>query len=103
MEDQIAGFLGLIGGMIIGILGWYFGRRKARNNRALDELYNHIWQKAKSYSWYVTLAVIYILFSLLLFGIEMSLPMTLGILLMAHLMSWAVVGTLLSIKYSIST
>lgn len=96
MGVSIGGIIGLYGGMICGILGWWFGRKKARENRGLDELYYHIWQKARSYSWYVTLGAIYVFFSLIVFGIELSSAMILGILLLAHLGSWGIMGAILS-------
>lgn len=98
MEVSLGGILGLYGGMICGILGWWFGRKKARENRGLDELYYHIWQKARSYSWYVTLGVIYVFFSLIIFGVELSAAMILGTLLLAHLSSWSIIGAILSIN-----
>lgn len=100
MGISIGGIIGLYGGMICGILGWWFGRKKAKKNRGLDELYYHIWQKARSYSWYVTLGAIYVLFSLIMFGVELSTAMVLGILLLAHLGSWAIIGVVLSINMS---
>ncbi|MBM7649938.1 hypothetical protein JOC78_002922 [Bacillus ectoiniformans] len=100
MEVSIGGMIGLYGGMICGILGWWFGRKKARENRGLDELYDHIWQKAKAYSWYVTLGAIYVFFSLVVFGIELNIAMVLGILLLAHLGSWAIIGAILSVNMS---
>lgn len=96
MEVSIGGIIGLYGGIICGLFGWWFGRKKARKNRGLDELYYHIWQKARSYSWYVTLGVIYVFFSLIVFGIELSSAMVLGILLLAHLGSWGIIGAVLS-------
>jgi hypothetical protein len=86
--------------MLCGLLGWWFGRKKAKKNRGLDELYYHIWQKARSYSWYITLGVIYVFFSLILFGIELSTAMVLGILLLAHIGSWGIIGAILSINMS---
>ena len=100
MELNIGGMIGLYGGVICGLLGWWFGRKKARKNRGLDELYYHIWQKARSYSWYVTLGTIYVFFSLIMFGIELSTAMVLGIFLLAHLGSWAIIGIILSINMS---
>ncbi len=96
MEVSFGGIIGLYGGMICGILGWWFGRKKARKNRGLDELYYHIWQKARSYSWYVTLGAIYVFFSLIVFGIQLSSAMVLGILLLAHLGSGGIIGAILS-------
>lgn len=33
MEFSIGGIVGLYGGMICGVLGWWFGRKKAKKNR----------------------------------------------------------------------
>lgn len=98
MEFSIGGIFGLYGGMIFGILGWWFGRKKAKKNRGLDEVHDHIWQKAKSYSWYMTLAAIYIFFSLIVFGIKLSTAMVLAVLLFVHLGSWAIIGLILTIN-----
>lgn len=100
MAVSIEGILGLYGGMIFGILGWWFGRKKARKNRGLDELYYHIWQKAKSLSWFVTLGTIYVFFSLIVFGIELSTAMVLCVLLLAHIGSWGITGIVLTINMS---
>lgn len=100
MEINIWGMIGLYGGVIGGLLGWWFGRQKARENRGLDELYYHIWQKARSYSWYVTLGALYVFFTLLSFGIELSTAMVLGILLLTHVASWGIIGIILTINMS---
>ena len=100
MEVSIGGIIGLYGGIICGLFGLWFGRKKARENRGLDELYYHIWQKTRSYSWYVTLGTIYVLFSLIMFGVELSSAMLLGILLLVHLGSWGIIGIILSINMS---
>ena len=102
MEMQLGGMLGLYGGMLMGLLGWWFGRKKARENRGLDEVYQHIWQKARSYSWYMTLAAIYFLFSLVSVGVKMSPAMVLGILLLVQLASWGFSGVVISINMSVS-
>ncbi len=98
MEISIGGIIGLYGGMTCGILGWWLGRSKAKKNRGLDELHGYIWQKAKSYSWYVTLAAIYIFFTLIVFGIELNAAMVLGSILLVHLGSWGIIGGVLSIN-----
>ena len=100
MEINIRGMIGLYGGVIGGLLGWWFGRQKARKNRGLDELYYHIWQKARSYSWYVTLGALYVFFTLLSFGIELSTAMVLGILLLTHVASWGIIGIMMTINMS---
>lgn len=94
---SIGGLVGLYGGAIAGILAWWFGRWQAKKSRGLDEVYQNIWQKTRSYSWYVTLFAIYLLFSLHLFGFEMRVAMVLGVLLLIHLASWAVIGVVLSV------
>lgn len=100
MEINIWGMIGLYGGVIGGLLGWWFGRQKARKNRGLDELYYHIWQKARSYSWYVTLGALYVFFTLLNFGIELRTAMVLGILLLTHVASWGIIGIMMTINMS---
>ncbi|WP_320939889.1 hypothetical protein [Lysinibacillus capsici] len=100
MEINILGMIGLYGGVIGGLLGWWLGRKKARKNSGLDELYYHIWQKARSYSWYVTLGALYVFFTLLNFGIQLSTAMVLGILLLTHVASWGIIGIILTINMS---
>lgn len=102
MGVQIGGLIGLYGGAVCGILGWYFGRRMAKKQRGLDELYEHIWQKARSISWFFTLAAIYILFSLVVFGIELSPAMVLGIIMLVHIASWGITGMILSINMNMT-
>jgi len=96
MGVQIGGLVGLLGGMICGLAGWYFGRRAAKKERGLDEVHDFIWQKARSYSWYVTLVILYVLFFLYVFGVAISVPVALGILMFVHLFSWAIIGVILS-------
>lgn len=98
MEISIEGIIGLYGGMLFGLFGWWFGRRSALKKRGLDELYELIWQKARSYSWYATLVTIYVFFSLVVFGFELSVVMVMGILLIVHLGSWGIAGAILSVN-----
>lgn len=102
MGVQIGGLIGLYGGATFGILGWWFSRRMAKKKRGLDELHDHIWQKARSISWYFTLAAVYILFSLVVFGIELSVAMALGVMLMVHMSSWGITGIILSINLNMT-
>jgi hypothetical protein len=102
MGEQLAGAAGLYGGAILGILGWWFGRRMAAKQGGLDELYEHIWQKARSISWFFTLAAIYIFFSLLIFGVELNTAMVLGVILLVHFASWGFTGVVLSINMNMS-
>lgn len=102
MGVQIGGLIGLYGGAIFAILGWWFGRRMAKKQRGLDELHEHIWQKARSISWFFTLAAIYVLFSLVIFGIELRAAMVLGVIMMVHMASWGFTGMILSINMNMT-
>ena len=85
-------YVGLFGGIVFALLGLYFGRRAAKKNRGLDELHDHIWQKARSISWYATLVAIYVLLILGIFEIEISLIPAVSLLLLVHVGSWGVSG-----------
>lgn len=98
MEVQIGGLIGLYGGAVIGILAWWFGRRMAKQQRGLDELHDHIWQKARSISWFFSLASMYILFTLIMFGMELRAAMVLGVIMLVHFASWGITGVILSIN-----
>ncbi|APH05017.1 hypothetical protein [Bacillus weihaiensis] len=102
MGLQIGGMIGLYGGATFGLLAWWFGRRMAKKQRGLDELHDHIWQKARSISWFFTLAAIYILFSLVVFGIELRAAMVLGIIMIVHIASWGITGVILSINMNMT-
>lgn len=97
MGAQIGGLIGLYGGLLCGLIGWYVGRKKASKERGLDETHKFIWSKARSYSWFATIAAIYLFFSLYLFGVEMSLAMVLGLLIFIQLGVWALSGIALSV------
>lgn len=98
MEVQIGGLIGLYGGAVIGILSWWFGRRMAKKERGLDELHAHIWQKARAISWFFTLASIYLLFTLIMFGMELRAAIVLAVIMVVHMMSWGFTGMILSIN-----
>ncbi len=102
MEIQIGGLVGLYGGAVIGILAWWFGRRMAKKQRGLDELHDHIWQKARSISWFFTLASIYLLFTLIMFGMELSPAIVLAVIMVVHMTSWGFTGMILSINMNMS-
>jgi len=74
---------------------------KAKKNRGLDELYDRIWQQAKSYSWYMILAAIYIFFSLMVFGIELNIVIVLGVFLLVHIGSLGIIGVILIVNICI--
>jgi membrane protein YqaA with SNARE-associated domain len=92
MTNQVMGFVGLFGGALMGLTGWWLGRYFARKKNGLDERYYAIWQKAKSTSWFCTTFAIYILFTLVLCGIQLQKEAILGILLTIHLFSWSFAG-----------
>ncbi|WP_107841749.1 hypothetical protein [Metasolibacillus meyeri] len=102
MSTQIWGAIGLYGGAALAILSWWFSRRIVKKQRGLDELYEHIWQKSRSISWFITLASIYILFSLVIFGVEIGAAMVLAIILTVHLASWGITGMILSINMNMT-
>lgn len=97
MEVNILGMVGLCGGALMGLGGWWFGRKKARKQRGIDEVHDHIWQKARSYAWYATLVGIYFFFFLLMINIPLKTSMTLGILLFIHMGTWALSGIILTV------
>jgi lysylphosphatidylglycerol synthetase-like protein (DUF2156 family) len=102
MEVQIGGLVGLYGGAMIGIVAWWFGRRMAKQHGGLDELHDHIWQKARAISWFFTLASLYILFTLIMFGMELRVGMVLGVIMLVHMASWGITGVILSINMNMS-
>jgi len=82
--------IGLYGGAVCGLLGWYFGRRKAIKEHSLDELHDYIMKTARSFSWFATLGTIYIFFTLLVIGVSLNAAFILGILLLVQMTSWGV-------------
>ncbi|GKU76187.1 hypothetical protein [Paenibacillus sp. L3-i20] len=91
-------YVGLYGGLIFAFFGWYFGRRAAIKNNALDEVHRYIWSKARSTSWFCTLAAIYIMLMLGASGIQIEMMPALSILLAVLLSSWGISGAFYSIR-----
>lgn len=98
--QDIWAWIGLLGGAGGGLFGWWYGRHQAKKKRGLDELYEHIWKTSRATAWIITLVAIYVLFTLLLFGVNLHVAPVLGMLLLIHLGSWAVTGLVLTFKYS---
>src|SRR5699024_12364660 len=67
-----------------------------RKNSADDEVHYYIWKRARSYSWYATLLIIYVLLLLSLLGVLLSTIKVFSVLLIVHLFTWASVGLYLS-------
>lgn len=87
--EQLLGFLGLSLGALGGLFGLWWGRRKAARQRGLDERYESITVKSLASGWKITLLSIYLLFILLLFGVQLSVAPVLGIILLIHMAGWA--------------
>lgn len=91
-------YLGIYGGLLFGIAGWYFGRRAAAKKNGLDEMHDFIAAKSRSISWYFTIAAIYVLLSMEAFGLSIGTMPSLGTLLFVHLGSWAAANTILTVR-----
>ncbi|AOZ93649.1 hypothetical protein [Paenibacillus crassostreae] len=88
-------YVGIYGGLLFGIVGWYFGRRAVAKNNGLDEVLAYIAAKSRSISWYFTIAAICVLFSLEVFGLSIGTIPSLAILLFVHLGSWGLTSLIL--------
>lgn len=89
-SNQILAILGLLFGASFGFFGLWWGRKKAAENRGLDERYASIMTKSFASAWKITLVSIYILFALVIFGVVMTAAEVLGILLLIHFSGWTV-------------
>jgi hypothetical protein len=78
-------FLGAFG----GLFGLLYGRKKAQQNRGLDERYEAISKNALANGWKVTLGGIYVFWILLILDVQISAAEVLGILLLIHMIGWA--------------
>jgi hypothetical protein len=87
--DQVLGFLGMLLGASGGLFGLWWGRKLAARKRGIDERYESIAVKALANGWKITLIYIYVLFILLLLGIQLSVAPVLGTLLLIHMAGWA--------------
>ncbi|MRX54509.1 hypothetical protein GJU41_11045 [Bacillus idriensis] len=98
--ESAGAFIGLYGGMAAGLIGWLLGLYFAKKKRGVDEVFHFIDQKSRSVAWILTMAAIYIFFTLLLFGVDLSPAMMLSLLLFVHLGSWAITKVILSVRFS---
>lgn len=87
--NQLLGILGLVLGALGGLFGLWWGRKKAAKNRGLDERYESITTKSFASAWKISLAAMYILFALVIFGFQLAAAQLLGILLLIHMIGWA--------------
>ncbi|MFE5320057.1 hypothetical protein ACFQ88_15225 [Paenibacillus sp. NPDC056579] len=85
-------WVGLLGGAAMGLLGWWWGRYMIKGSRGLDERYLLAWQQARAKGWLCSLFAIFALFVALFLGLPLSAPVVLSILLMIHMLSWALFG-----------
>jgi hypothetical protein len=91
-ELQWGPFLIMWSGALLGLAGWWLGRRMAARKRGTDERYFLIWKNARAGSWLLTLFAIYVLYSLMFLGVSISAPAALGIVMLVHMLGWAVLG-----------
>lgn len=96
---NLMALIGIIFGLTAALIGLLYGRKKAAQNRGLDERNTAITQHALANGWKITLVAIYVFWMLLAFDIDLTVPQVLGILLLAHMAGWA--GSLLyfQVKY----
>lgn len=92
------GYIGIYGGLLLALAGWYFGRRSAAKKNGLDEVLAFILTKSRAISWYFTIAAIYFLLSMEIFGLAIGTIPALSILLFVHLGSWASCTFLLHVQ-----
>ena len=87
--NQIWAILGLVLGASAGLFAYWWGRKKAAENRGLDERYENIMTNSFASAWKISLAAMYILFAITIFGVELAAVHLLGMLLIIHMIGWA--------------
>ncbi|REK76283.1 hypothetical protein [Paenibacillus paeoniae] len=88
--NQLVGLLGILVGASFGVIGVWWGLKKAAKNRGVDERLKVIVAKSHSTSWFITLGAIYCIFILYLLGVEFSVPAALGSLIFIQLGGWSI-------------
>lgn len=88
-------FLGGTGGFFIHM----WGKKIAARERGIDERYENNTIKSLANGWKITLISIYILFVLMLFGLQLSVAPVLGFLLLIHMGGWGFSLIYYNLKY----
>ncbi|GGE69352.1 hypothetical protein [Priestia taiwanensis] len=95
------GIIGFLVGIACALGGWWFGRKKAREVRGLDERYVERARDARANSWIVTTVYIYAMFFLYIAGVSFSSAQLLGILLFIHVGSWGILTIYVNVRDTI--
>lgn len=97
--EQMLGFLGIVLGISGGLFGLWWGRKMAARKNGLDERYEKITVSSLANGWKITVISIYVLFLLLIAGVQFSTAQALGILLLIHMAGWAFSTLYYNLKY----
>ena len=97
--EEMLAFLGLMLGALGGLFGLWWGRRMAARKNGLDERYERITTKSQASGWKITVISIYLLFLLLIFGVQLTSAQALGILLLIHMAGWAIFRVYYTLKF----
>lgn len=101
MNIQFGPLLIMYAGLLCALLAAYFGKRKAAKHNGNDEVQDHIFKTARSFSWYATIVTIYVMFTLYGVGVDMGVPPTIGIIMLVQMASWGISAPVLNYYYSV--